>query len=112
MPIPVPAWTALTPFTAKSADLALYTTDGTGDNPQGIAFAAYKPIFFEAYTRSTASFPGASGGTQSAMSTSGSITSCTVVTDTAGYFGQTCDLPGTGYYAFKAAVTGSAGDGE
>ena len=45
------------------------------------------------------------------MSTSGSITSCQVVCDTAGYFGQTSDLPGKGYYQLTSVIEGAAGDG-
>ena len=110
MPIPVPNWSSEVPFTAKSLNLSLYTADGSGDNPTGISFVAYKPVLFETYT-STTTFPGASGGTTSVMSTSGSITTCKVVLDTAGYFGQTSDAPGKGFYQYTPVIAGSAGDG-
>ena len=112
MPAPVASWVDDTFPTSKSLNVALYTADGTADNPNGIAFHAARPILFDTYTR-TATFPGASGGTQTTMSTSGSVTTCQVVYDTAGYYGQYQDQPGgAGYYSFLAAVTGSVGDGQ
>ena len=110
MPIPVPAWSGSAFPTAKSLNLAIYSSDGTADNPTGVSCLAYRPLLFESYTRTT-TFPGASGGTQVTMSTSGSITSCQVVCDTAGYFGQASDLPGIGYYQLTSVIEGAAGDG-
>jgi hypothetical protein len=110
VPIPVPPWVANTFPTAKSMNLALYTTDGTADNPNGIAFNSYRPLLFENLTR-TVTIAGPATGTTSVLSSSGSITSCQVIYDTAGYFGSTADLPGLGYYAFTSTIAGSAGDG-
>jgi hypothetical protein len=111
MPAPVASWVFDTFPTAKSLNIACYTCDGTQDNPNGIFFHSYRPILFESYNR-TAAFPGASGGTQSTMATSGTVTTSVMVYDTAGYFGQTQDQPATGYYQFLPAVRGSAGDGQ
>lgn len=110
MPVPVPAWAADGFPDAKSLNIALYSSDGTGDNPAGIAFHAYRPVLFETYSR-TATFASSPAGTQSTMSGSGTISSGLVVYDTAGLSGQTSDLPGTGYYQYTAVINGSAGDG-
>ena len=88
-----------------------YTSDGTGDNPTGIAFHAYRPILFESYG-SAATIHTNTAGSQSSLSTSGTVTAATVLYDTAGYFGGYTDQPATtGYYEFTPAVNGSAGDG-
>lgn len=110
MPSPVASWVDNTPLTAKSLNLALYTSDGTADNPNGIAFHAQRPLLFEAYNRSL-TVPGSVAGTRSTLASSGTITSCWVIMDTAGFFGQTSDLPGKGYYQFKPVIYGGLGDG-
>ena len=110
MPAPVTNWTADTWPTAKSLVLACYTCDGTADNPNGIAFNTYRPVLFEAYN-TVGTVPASAGGTQSVLSTSGSVTTSWVIYDTAGYFGMSQDQPGLGYYQFLASVKGSAGDG-
>jgi Carbohydrate binding domain len=111
VPIPVPPWVADTFPGAKSLNLSLYTSDGTLDNPTGVAFLAQRPLFFESYTATT-TFHSASGGSQTSMSSSAATaSSCNVVLDTAGYFGQTSDLPGQGYYQYTPVISGTAGDG-
>lgn len=111
MPLPVPSWVAGTPLSAKSLVLAAYTCDGSGDHPNGIVFNTLRPVLFEAYTR-TPSLTTSTGGTQTALSTSGSTTGGLIVVDSAGYFGMTQDQPIAGYYEFLPAVNGSAGDGQ
>jgi hypothetical protein len=110
LPTPVTPWTAQNPVTAKSLDLALYTSDGTGSNPTGIAFLAQPPVLFENFSSATTLHTNTSGS-QSSLATSGSVTASQVIYDTAGYYGMSQDQPVTGYYAYKAAITGSAGDG-
>jgi hypothetical protein len=111
MPIPVPAWVADTFPGAKSLNLALYSSDGTADNPTGVAFLAYRPLFYETYG-SAASWHSAVAGSQTSMSTSAfTVSSSTVLLDSAGYYGLTSDLPGNGYYQYTSAIEGSAGDG-
>lgn len=111
MPIPVTAWLSNQVPGAKFLNLALATSDGTGDHPTGTAFLAARPILLEAYT-TAATLTTTPAGTQSVLSTSGNTTSCTVNYDTAGLYGKSSDLPGFGYYQFTAAVPGSAGDGK
>lgn len=110
MPSPVVPWVQFQPFPAKALNIALYTTDGTTDNTNGIAFASWRPILFEAYNR-TLALTTSTGGTRTALASSGATTACWVVYDSAGFFGQSQDLPAYGYYQFKAAVRGSTGDG-
>jgi hypothetical protein len=110
MPQAVVPWVADTFPTAKSLNLALFTCDGTSDNPNGILFHAYRPLLFETYNR-TLSLPAPSGGTQTVLSAGGSITAARMVLDTAGYYGQSSDLPGLGYYQFTSVIKGSSGDG-
>ncbi len=110
MPAPVTPFVSDTWPTSKALNLALYTCDGTSDNPNGIAFHACRPVLFEAYSR-TLAIPASSGGTQTSLSSSGTVTTSMMVYDTAGYYGQSSDQPGAGYYQFRATVNGSAGDG-
>ncbi len=110
MPSPVSPWVQYQPWTAKSLNLALYTSDGTTDNTTGIAFATWRPVLFEAYNTALALHT-STGGSRTTLASSGSVTSCWVVLDSAGYFGQSQDLPAHGYYQFTPAVTGSTGDG-
>ena len=111
MPVPVTAWAADIFPSAKSLNVALYTSDGSGDHPTGIAFAAYRPLLFESYTTAT-TFHTATGGSQTTMSTAaGSAASSVMVLDAAGYYGQTSDLPAAGYYQYTPVINGSAGDG-
>ena len=111
MPVPVTAWAEGIFPSAKSLNMALYSSDGSGDHPAGTAFAACRPLLLESYTRTT-TFHTATGGSQTTMSTAaGSVASSLMVLDTAGYFGQTSDLPGTGYYQYTPVIAGSAGDG-
>src|SRR6266702_4511849 len=114
MPAPVVPWVTQTFPTAKSLNLALYTCDGTSDNPHGIFFHSYRPTLFESYG-TAATFGGASGGSQSSMSSPGPATSATtrglIWYDMAGYFGQYSDMPGNGFYQFQSATRGSSGDG-
>jgi hypothetical protein len=111
MPIPVPPFAADTFPAAKTLNLALYTADGTLDNPTGVAFLAYRPLFFETYGSAT-TWHSAPGGSQTSMSAAASsVSSSLVVLDTAGYYGLTSDLPGLGYYQYTPAIQGSAGDG-
>lgn len=111
MPSPAIAWGTNTPLTAKSLNIALYTVDGTTDNPNGVAFHAQRPLMMESY-RQSLSLSSSPTGVRTSMAGSGSINApCFVVMDTAGYFGQTSDLPGYGYYQYKCAIAGSSGDG-
>ncbi len=115
MPSPVTPWVTETFPTAKSLNLALYTCDGTNDNPNGIAFNAYRPILFDSYGTAV-TFQSSSSGSQTSMSSPGPASTATtrsvVLYDTAGYFGQAADAPGgQGFYQFVATVNGSSGDG-
>jgi hypothetical protein len=111
VPVPVPSWAAETFPGAKSLNLALYSSDGTADNPTGVAFLAYRPLFYETYG-SASTWHSASGGSQTSMSTAAfSAVSCMVVVDSAGYYGLTSDLPGHGYYQYTPPIEGTAGDG-
>ena len=112
MPSPVQTWVTGTPITAGSLDIALYSCDGTNDNPNGILHHAYRPLLVESYVTAT-SLPTTSGGTQTSLAGSGNTTPGSVIYDTAGLYGQTQDQPaGTGYYQFLASIKGSAGDGQ
>jgi hypothetical protein len=107
----MPAWSDDVFPSAKSLNMALYTSDGTLDNPTGIAFLAYRPLLLESYTPS-GTFSASSGGSQSVLSTAaGTVASSLMVVDTAGYYGLTSDLPGKGYYQYTSVIAGSAGDG-
>lgn len=111
MPIPVTAWVSNIFPTAKSLNMALYTTDGSADNPNGIAFHAFRPLFFENYTKAQ-TFTTSSTGVQTNLNSfAGTASSCQVIYDTAGLYGQTSDSPGLGYYGFSPAINGAAGDG-
>ena len=116
MPSPVATFVSDTWPSAEALNIALYSVVNSQDAPTGIpaatgiAFHAYRPVLFESYNR-TGTIPSSSGGTLSTLSTSGSVTTSFMVTDTAGYTGQTQDQPGAGYYQLLASVVGSAGDG-
>jgi hypothetical protein len=110
LPSPVIPWAQSQPLTAKSLNLALYTSDGTADNTTGISFATWRPVLFEAYNAAL-TVHSSTGGTRTTLASSGAATSCWVVFDSAGYFGQSQDLPAFGYYQFTPAVLGSTGDG-
>lgn len=115
MPAPVTSWITTTFPTAKSLNLALYTCDGTMDNPNGIAFHAYRPILFESYGTAR-TFGSNASGSLSSMSSVGpaslATTLCFNIFDTAGFFGLTTDAPGgEGFYQFTPTINGTAGDG-
>src|SRR5580692_1582985 len=110
MPSPVVPWVQFQPLSAKSLNIAAYTSDGTTDNTTGIAFATWRPVLAEAYNTALAVHSSVAGA-RATLASTGGATSCWVVFDSAGYFGQSQDLPAFGYYQFKAAVSGSTGDG-
>ncbi len=110
MPLQVTPWETGNPITAKSLNLALYSCDGTQDNPNGIGFQAQRPVLLENYTHALA-INTSVAGTRTSLTTSGTVASCQVVMDSAGYFGQTSDLPGAGYYRYAPIIAGSSGDG-
>jgi len=110
LPSPVVPWVQYQPLTAKALNISLYTSDGTADNTTGISFATWRPALFEAYNTAL-TLHTSSGGSRSTLASTGSLTSCWVVFDSAGYFGQTQDLPAYGYYQFTPVVEGSTGDG-
>jgi hypothetical protein len=116
MPSPVATFVSDTWPSAEALNIALYSVVNSQDAPTGIpaptgiAFHAYRPVLFESYTRAL-TIPASSGGTQTSLASSGSVTTSLMVYDTAGYAGQTQDQPGAGYYQFLASVVGSAGDG-
>lgn len=107
---PDPATGAGNPVKAKLLNLALYTSNGAGDHPNGIAFQAYRPILFEAKAAALTLLT-SPAGTRSVLATSGTTASSFMVMDSAGYFGQTSDLPGKGYYQYTPVIAGSSGDG-
>jgi Glycine-rich domain len=111
VPLQVTPWATNNPVTAKSLNLALYTCDGTQDTPNGIQAQAQRPVFLENYTFSAGTVSSSTGGTRTSLTGSGSVGSCQVVMDTAGYYGQSSDLPGTGYYRYTPVIKGSSGDG-
>ena len=114
MPIPVAAWVDSTFPTAKSLNLAMYTADGTGSNPTGVSFLAYRPLLFESYSTAGTIHANAAGSQSSlsGVTASGTATVSTVWYDTSGYYGLYADQPGAaGSYQFTPAVKGSAGDG-
>ncbi len=115
MPAPAVSWVSDTFPTAKSLNLALYTSDGTNDNPTGIAFHAYRPILFESFGTAL-TITSRTGGSQQSLSSPGPASVATtrsfIYYDTAGYFGQSQDAPaGAGYYQFVPAIFGSNGNG-
>ncbi len=114
MPAPVTPWADFTPPTAKSMNVALYTTDGTSDNPNGIAAQVYRPILVESIRRAI-SFPSGAGGSVTSMSSvagTAPTTNGIAIYDTAGYYGQSSDQPGgVTFYEYTSVISGSAGDG-
>src|SRR5580692_2920450 len=110
VPSPVVPWAQFQPLAAKALNVALYTSDGTADNTTGIAFATWRPVLFEAYNAAL-TVHSSVAGLRTTLASAGAVTSCWVVFDSAGYFGQSQDVPAYGYYQFTPAVLGSTGDG-
>jgi hypothetical protein len=114
VPLPVTPWTGNTFPTAKSLNLALYSTDGSLNHPNGILFHAQRLITSEVIGARGAAmtFPSSpTGGTRTSIGTPTPFPGVSLV-DTAGYYGQTSDgtylLAG---YQYISSVKGSAGDG-
>lgn len=114
MPLPVTPWTGNTFPTAKSLNLALYSTDGSLNHPNGILFHAQRLITSEVIGARGAAmtFPSSpTGGTRTDIGIPTPFPGVSLV-DAAGYYGQTSD----GTYLFAGyqyinSVKGSAGNG-
>ena len=114
MPLPVTSWTADTPITAKSLNLALYTIDGTLNKPQGILLHAQRPMSFEVIGAAGALllFTSAPTGHRNIISQSGDTEPAVTILDSAGYYGQSTDgVYWFSGYVFTPAVIGTNGDG-
>ncbi len=115
MPLAVPGWAGNTFPTAKALNLALYTCDGTLDNPNGILWKALRYLTIEVIGERglVITFNSApTGGTRNVIGNSGETYPAVTILDTAGYYGESSD--GTywiGGYSFKPAIAGGAGDG-
>ena len=112
MPLPVTPWTADTPITAKSLNLALYTIDGTLNKPQGILLHAQRPMSFEVIGAAGANllFTTSPTGHRNIISQSGDTEAAVTILDSAGYYGQSTDgVSWISGYVFTPAVTGTQG---
>ena len=114
MPLPVTPWTADTPITAKSLNLALYTIDGTLNKPQGILLHAQRPMSLEVIGAAGANllFTTSPTGHRNIISQSGDTEAAVTILDSAGYYGQSTDgVYWISGYVFTPAVIGTRGDG-
>lgn len=114
MPLPVTPWTADTPITAKSLNLALYTIDGTLDKPQGILLQGQRPMSFEVIGEAggVLLFTSSSAGHRNIIAASGDTEPAVTVLDSAGYYGQSTDgVYWFAGYAFTPVIAGTTGDG-
>ncbi len=115
VPLAVPNWAENTFPTAKSLNLALYTCDGTLNNPNGIGWNALRYLTFEVIGERglIITFNSApTSGTRNVIGNSGETYPGVTILDTAGYYGESSD--GTywiGGYSFKPAIAGGVGDG-
>jgi hypothetical protein len=118
MPLPVVAWTENTPLTAKSLNIALYTTTGDLNAPTGILWHAQRYITLETLSSLGAGglmlFTGSPSGARNIIGAgnSGVSNPGIALVDNAGYYGQTSD--NTFWlcaYTFTPAIPGGTGDG-
>ena len=118
MPLPVVAWTTETPVTAKSLNIALYTTTGDLNAPTGILWHAQRYITFETLSSLAGGgpmlFTGSPTGTRNIIGAgnSGISDPGIALVDNAGYYGLTSD--NTFWlcaYTFKPVIPGGTGDG-
>ena len=114
MPLPVIPWTGDTPITSKSMNLALYTTAGALNTPQGILLMAQRPMSFEVIGEagSVLTFDSGPDGVRTVIADAGTNQPAVTILDTAGYYGQSTDgVYWAATYTFTPAVIGTRGDG-